>query len=634
MPGWAQEVSPVAATNASKAGKPILPGGTQCHYELPTHRTWGNHEVWAWMERICLGKIADMSKYGSGDGQACDSTKADNWPSTRNISPAFLETILNHKPYRDALTRSGVRIRCARFNEAVDLTDMAITHPLWLDDSRFRRTVNFQDSRTSSLVSFDGSTFNDLFIADRLEVEGSLLINGAQFKGVRLLGAKIGRALETNGSTFDGLFNADRLEVGGSLLMRRSASFKDVDLIGAKIGSNLETNGSTFDGLFNADRLTVRGDLLMQGGASFKEVDLIGARIGSNLEADSSTFDGLFNANRLELGGVLFMRAGASFKDIDLVGARIGSNIEADGSTFDGLFKAKRLEMRGSLFMRDGASFKDIDLGGAKIGSQLQLRDSDFNGHFDLTDVAILNELQLTSPRAIEDQKSGGENFPSPRWGSQSRFTLRNARVGALNDVEDAWDIQPGQLDLTGLTYERLGGLGATKDSAMSARSDEWLLAWLGKQDGFKSIYNPQPFEQLARVLRDSGYPGKADAILFAARNHQRDSPSTPPLTKFNLWIQWGLIGYGYHNWVALIWFAGLTGLGTWACGNSVFGRRMLRSQCYWYSTDMALPIINLNDRHKVVKLTGGIVVYFYFHKIAGFILVSFLVAGLSGLTK
>ncbi len=48
----------------------------------------------------------------------------------------------------------------------------------------------------------------------------------------------------------------------------------------------------------------------------------------------------------------------------------------------------------------------------------------------------------------------------------------------------------------------------------------------------------------------------------------------------------------------------------------------------------MALPLIDLDKRHEAVKLKGGVLVYFYFHKLAGFGLVSFLVAGLSGLTK
>ncbi len=142
----------------------------------------------------------------------------------------------------------------------------------------------------------------------------------------------------------------------------------------------------------------------------------------------------------------------------------------------------------------------------------------------------------------------------------------------------------------------------------------------LAKQDGFEKFYNPQPFEQLAKVLRESGYPGKADAILFAARDHQRDSPATPWPTKAKLWVLWGLIGYGYHNWIAVFWFAGLILLG--ACVYDyvlTFGSCARDSDYFWYSFDMALPLIELDKRHENVELGRGATVYFYFHKMAGF---------------
>ena len=94
------------------------------------------------------------------------------------------------------------------------------------------------------------------------------------------------------------------------------------------------------------------------------------------------------------------------------------------------------------------------------------------------------------------------------------------------------------------------------------------------------------------------------------------------------------MIGYGYNNWIALLWFAALTGLGVAVCRVWAFGLDMRAAQRFWYSVDMALPLINLNKRHEAVKLSGGVQVYFYVHKLAGFVLVSFLVAGLSGLTK
>jgi hypothetical protein len=52
------------------------------------------------------------------------------------------------------------------------------------------------------------------------------------------------------------------------------------------------------------------------------------------------------------------------------------------------------------------------------------------------------------------------------------------------------------------------------------------------------------------------------------------------------------------------------------------------------YSFDMLLPVIKLRDAHYQIDLVGWPRYYFYAHKIAGFVLASFLVAGISGLTK
>jgi hypothetical protein len=52
------------------------------------------------------------------------------------------------------------------------------------------------------------------------------------------------------------------------------------------------------------------------------------------------------------------------------------------------------------------------------------------------------------------------------------------------------------------------------------------------------------------------------------------------------------------------------------------------------YSFDILLPIIKLRDRHYQIDLKTWARYYFYGHKIMGFVLASFLIAGLSGLTK
>jgi hypothetical protein len=52
------------------------------------------------------------------------------------------------------------------------------------------------------------------------------------------------------------------------------------------------------------------------------------------------------------------------------------------------------------------------------------------------------------------------------------------------------------------------------------------------------------------------------------------------------------------------------------------------------YSFDLLLPIIRLRDSHYAIELKAPARYYFYFHKIMGYLLASFLIAGVSGLTK
>ena len=52
------------------------------------------------------------------------------------------------------------------------------------------------------------------------------------------------------------------------------------------------------------------------------------------------------------------------------------------------------------------------------------------------------------------------------------------------------------------------------------------------------------------------------------------------------------------------------------------------------YSLDQLLPIINLSKHHDDIRLGLGARYYFYFHMITGYVLASFLIAGLAGLTK
>jgi hypothetical protein len=127
--------------------------------------------------------------------------------------------------------------------------------------------------------------------------------------------------------------------------------------------------------------------------------------------------------------------------------------------------------------------------------------------------------------------------------------------------------------------------------------------------------------------------------VLFAGRKRARERAWEDG--HYGSWLgQWLLqltigYGYGYRYFYALFWVAGLVALGTLVLELSgeawrPEGRRI----GVWYSLDMLLPIIQLRKWHYDIDFDGFPSVYFYVHKMMGYVLASFLIAGLSGLTR
>jgi hypothetical protein len=93
-------------------------------------------------------------------------------------------------------------------------------------------------------------------------------------------------------------------------------------------------------------------------------------------------------------------------------------------------------------------------------------------------------------------------------------------------------------------------------------------------------------------------------------------------------------IGFGYHLEYAFAWALGFVLIG-WAVLYAT-GQRTKHGMTLGlaYSFDMLLPLVQLDKKHDDVDLDPWPQRYFYLHKIVGVVLTSFIVAGISGLTK
>jgi hypothetical protein len=469
----------------------------------------------------------------------------------------------------------------------------------------------YRGALTHHGVRIFGAWFKEPLDLSNATLLHQLLLHFSRFEShVNLRRMKTLHLLSLIGSTFNGKLNMNGIQAEGSLFMRGGAEFAEVDLISARIGGSVSMTASKFTGKVNMNSMQA-GSLYMRGGAEFAEVELISARIGGPVDMTGSKFTGKVNMNNMQAGGSLYMRGGAEFAEVELIIAKIRGQVDMDGSKFTGKVNMNSMQA-GDLFMEEGAEFAEpVILAYMKIGGNLELSGSKF-ASIDLTSTQVKGEFALGPPTA--------------KWSKGAKLTLRNTEVGALQDSPDAW---PDWVEFDGFTYALLGGDTPDEPQDMAARGISELKQWLGKQER----YSPQPYEQLAKVLQKQGRPDKADDVLYAGKNREL-SETSGLLHWLGLVLLKIFIGYGYRIHYAIYWFLGFVGLGVFVLRISGQGPTHRMPYGITYSLDMLLPIIRLRQRHYDIDLTGWARYYFYLHILMGYVLGSFLVAGLSGLTK
>lgn len=379
------------------------------------------------------------------------------------------------------------------------------------------------------------------------------------------------------------------------------ANFTSITLVFAHIGGLLELSSSTVTGLLNMPGIGVDQVLLMRNKAQFNKVVLQGAHV-EQLDLSGSTVADMLNMSQIHVDQALLMGNDANFTGIDLTVAHIGGQLDLRSSKVTGKLAGDYIDVTQTVYLGSGATFADeIDLTSAKLGQDLYLSGGIFYKNVDLSGAQIGGILGLKSAQWMY---------------SAATLDLTEATTGGI-DLSHSW---PNKIYLNGLTYRNLSNL-ATNFSRAQAET------WFGKQD-----YAPQPYEQLASVLQANGLIGDATAIRYAGKERERRAASGLR------WVWLSLlnysIGFGYHLEYAFAWALGFVLLG-WTVLYAT-GQRTKHGTTLGlvYSFDMLLPLVQLSKKHDDVDLDPWPQRYFYAHKIIGVILTSFIVAGISGLTK
>jgi sRNA-binding regulator protein Hfq len=448
------------------------------------------------------------------------------------------------------------------------------------------------------------------------------------------------RGLELHGMRVDGSVELDNAEIKFALrawncafsghISLQDAQLRVLYLLGCQIRS------------LNARRATTKGSVFLSKGFKAEgEVNLVETRIGGRLDCSGAQFlnaNGIaLTANGAQIEGGVFLRNGFKAEgEVNLVKATIGGHLDCVGGAqflnAKGMaLNANTANIEGCVYLRDGFKAEGaVNLVAATIGN-LQIHN-------------IVRADQMI-------------------------LDLRLTKTGTFWDDEKSWP-KAGNLFLDGFRYERLD-----ENAPVQADSRrKWLS--LQRSDRFR----PQPYEQLAAVLRQMGNEREARQVMIL-KNHERARFTEFPHQSWWWYNVFGrLISYGYAPWRAFAMSLAMILLGTllFHFGSahdlisptsenayvkepngqvSEENKRPKISEKYpvfnafFYSLESFVPLLKLDQSanwrpnanhgteispfHFSVARTGSLLRYYlYFHIASGWLLTSLWVGAVTGLVK
>lgn len=445
------------------------------------------------------------------------------------------------------------------------------------------------------------------------------------------------RGVQLKGARITGRLDLQSAKVTCPLALQHCYVEERVILKDASIHS-MDFYGSYVPGGINGMGLAVEHNVWLGGGFTAEsEVVFLNAHIAGSVGCGNGRFENPGgNALRMDgarIRGDVFLRTDFHATGrVRLVGATIGGQFNCSGGKFEG-GKGMALcmdgaKVNGGVFLGEGFSASgEVRLQHAKINSRVDCS----GGKFENPDGSAL----VLQSATVDGTLSLGEEFDA-----EGLVDLRHATAKVLADDEKTWP-KPGKLALEGFTYQAVHGTCDAKKR----------LKWLERERDF----HPQPYEQLARVLRQTGYVHGAQKILYAKNKRLRKAGRLG----FRGWLKnlvlQFTVGYGYRSWRAAAWMLVLFAAGWgvawwgWHAGLMIRSQPQVKGVAYpdfhasLYSLkEFSLPPMSLHSHNfwrPYARTARGADYwlfkgYFIFQGLAGWVLAGLLIAALTGIIK
>jgi hypothetical protein len=423
-----------------------------------------------------------------------------------------------------------------------------------------RVPVLFWDCNFDSPVDLSGAGFLALrfvdctmpaFIGASLSVSADLELSGSRISGV----SDYQSELSDVGHCAGHLNNA---RIGGKLDLSstersRFTATATVRLDGARVEGGIFMSGALLDGdgepALSARSIIVGSDVGLKPAAGYRfeasgEVIFAAAQITGDLNCE---------------GARLTNPDGRALHCEDLRVESVILSSDDDGTVFQarGRLNFLTASIGGSLFMSNARVAPGPDYTGLlERGGPIVIN---------LQQARVSNAIAFNNVGALDAGADSQEDAPVPVRGW---FLLTGTQVNALVDnIETGWPVH-GFLDLDGASYERIYHVGG--DDLTAQR-----IAWLRRQfpDGKPDAtsFRPQPYEQLAAVLRQHGLAREANTVAvekirmrLAARVDRPWARAFPRLLML-------ISQHGYSSWRAVLSFLVFVLFGTVMYATALF---------------------------------------------------------------
>jgi hypothetical protein len=434
--------------------------------------------------------------------------------------------------------------------------------------------------------------------------------------------------------------------VDTSVLFLNCEFRKVVDLRRTYFANSISFEGSSLIDGINFQDAHIRGSLILGALANsapkstINFIQATGAQIDSSLTLANAKIDKTISLSTIRVGGSI---------DIHRVDAHetqiAASEVHGQLIIVDSMLQStpEQVDRSGPLYALLNLNFihasQDVFLNRTQVLGPSQLEGADIGGSLFLAGATLGT---MVAPginikgvfRTGYNERPTGQQPSKTKWSPDAILDLNNATIGTIS-THYSLEYWPRTVILTNFRSSAFDfSLPPAPGQQLETRTG-WFKKWLGLQKNFVS----QPYNNVRAVLLASGDDETAAAVGYAGRDRELLSSinNVDLINVIYLLLSKFLIGYGYQMWLPIIWTFAFVAVGAVIFHRSSEAQRELldsSSDAVFYSLDMFLPLLQLRKRHFDIDLGSRVKYYFYLHKVAGWVIGSFIVVGLAGFTK